>query len=125
MRTLKENMPPESVVAAPAWVPDKPTVTPCNPLPPSVTVPEIVTCARVIVKVAVPDVPPAGVGLNTVTAAVPQFSTSAALIAAVSWLPPTYVVARAFPFQRTLLPGKKFVPLTVNVNPLDPERTEV
>ena len=61
------------------------------------------------------DVPPPGVGLNTVTLAVPAVAMSAAVIAAVNWVPLTYVVGRSEPFQRTTELPMKPVPLTVSV----------
>ena len=55
----------------------------------------------VIVNVTEPDVPPPGVGLNTVTAAVPVAAMSLAGIAAWSCVLLTNVVVRLLPFQRT------------------------
>jgi hypothetical protein len=72
--------------------------------------------AAPIVKVRPADTPPPGVGLNTVTVALPALATSAALIAAVSCVGDTYVVVRLVPFQRTAELGTKFVPFTVSVN---------
>ena len=62
------------------------------------------------------EVPPPGVGLNTVTLAVPATAMSEARIEAVSWVEETYVVVRSAPFQRTTEPETKFVPFTVRVN---------
>src|SRR5207247_10549414 len=70
----------------------------------------------VIVNVTEPDVPPPGVGLNTVTAAVPVAAMSLAGIAAWSCVLLTNVVVRLLPFQRTTDDARKFVPVTVSVN---------
>ena len=61
--------------------------------------------------------PPPGVGLNTVTFAVPAVVISAAVIAAVSWVPLTYVVVRLKPFHCTTELLTNPVPLTVSVKP--------
>ena len=71
----------------------------------------------VMVKVAALDVPPPGVGLKTVTFAVPAVATSLAGMAAVSCVLETKVVGRSLPFQRTTAPLTKFVPVMVRVNP--------
>jgi hypothetical protein len=42
-----------------------------------------------IVKVCAPDVPPPGLGLNTVAEAVPAVAISAAVMAAVNWVADT------------------------------------
>ena len=68
------------------------------------------------VKVCALEVPPPGVELNTVTEAVPVAAMSAAVIAAVNWVEETNVVVRFDPFQRTLEPATKLLPLTVSVN---------
>src|SRR5579871_1780654 len=75
----------------------------------------------VIVKAAFPEVPPPGVGLNTVTCAVPAVAMSVAEIAACNCVPLTYVVARPAPFQFTTEPAIKPVPFTVNVNAAVPD----
>ena len=62
------------------------------------------------------EVPPPGVGLKTVTLAVPAVAMSAARIAAVTWVALTYVVVRFVPFHLTTELEMKLVPLTVNVN---------
>ena len=62
------------------------------------------------------EVPPPGVGLKTVTLAVPAAAMSAATIEAVSWVEEAYVVVRFVPFHLTTDPEMKLVPLTVNVN---------
>jgi len=65
-------------------------------------------------------VPPPGVGLKTVTLAVPAVAMSAARIDAVSWDAPTYVVVRFVPFHLTTELEMKFVPFTVTVKPAPP-----
>ena len=74
----------------------------------------------VIVNVCAFDVPPPGVGLNTVTEAVPAAAMSAAVIWAVSCVLLPNVVVRLLPFQRTTDEPLKFVPVTVSVNPAPP-----
>src|SRR5438876_1305741 len=63
----------------------------------------------VIVNVCAPEVPPPGVGLKTVTDAVPAVAMSLAKICAWSWVLPTRVVVRLLPFQRTTDELLKFV----------------
>src|SRR6266850_1621815 len=65
-------------------------------------------------------VPPPGVGVTTVTLAVPAAAMSAAVIAAVSWMGLTKVVVRVAPFQRTVEPLRKLAPFTVKVNASPP-----
>ncbi len=72
------------------------------------------------VKVCALEVPPPGVELKTVTKAVPVADMSAAVIAAVNWVEETNVVVRFDPFQRTLEPATKLLPLTVSVNASPP-----
>jgi hypothetical protein len=62
-----------------------------------------------------PDVPPPGVGLVTVTVAVPPLAMSEALIAACKLVLETNVVGRTLPFHRTVDEETKFVPVIVNV----------
>jgi hypothetical protein len=69
------------------------------------------------------DVPPPGVGVNTVTCAVPGVAISLAGIVALSWLAETEVVVRSAPFQRTMEPSTRFVPLTSSVNAPPPDAT--
>jgi len=64
---------------------------------------------------AVPDVPPPGAGLVTVTCPVPAAAMSAAVIAAVNCVALTYVVVRLDPFQFTTEPLMNPVPATVSV----------
>ena len=73
-----------------------------------------------IVKVAAPDVPPPGAGLNTVTLDVPTLPMSAAVTCAASCVPPTNVVKRSLPFHRTTEPSTKPVPLMESVNATSP-----
>ena len=68
----------------------------------------------VIVNVAELDVPPPGVGLNTVTLAVPADAISVLLICAVSCPLLTNVVVRGLPFQLTTELDTKFDPFTVS-----------
>jgi hypothetical protein len=77
-----------------------------------------------IVKVWALEVPPPGVAFTTVTAAVPPDAMSAAVIAAVTWVGETYVVVRPDPFQFTVEPETKPVPLTVSVNAVPPAVAE-
>jgi len=60
--------------------------------------------------------PPPDVRLNTVTWAVPAEATSAAVIAAVNCVAPTYVVARLAPFHCTTEQGTKLLPVTLRLN---------
>ena len=69
-----------------------------------------------MVKVRVPEVPPPGVGVKTVTERVPAVAMSAAAMVAWSWVAETYVVGRAAPFQRTSEVLTNRVPVTVRVN---------
>src|SRR5437016_934345 len=69
-----------------------------------------------IVNVTEFEVPPPGVGLTTVTDAVPAVATFAAGTIAVSLIEETNVVVRAEPFQLTFELEMKLVPFTVKVN---------
>jgi hypothetical protein len=68
-----------------------------------------------IVKDAMFDVPPRGVGLKTVTFTLPAADRSFLDIAAVSFVLLTYVVVRSLPFQRTTEVAIKLVPVIVSV----------
>jgi hypothetical protein len=68
------------------------------------------------VKIFEDDVPPPGVGLNTVMEAVPDVVISEAGIDAVNCVAETKVVVRLDPFQRTTEPATNPVPLTVSMN---------
>src|SRR3989344_337495 len=63
------------------------------------------------------EVPPPGVGLNTVTLNVPALARSVAGIVAVSLVAETYVVVLFDPAHLTMDVGMNLVPLTVRVNP--------
>src|SRR6202047_5294195 len=78
-----------------------------------------------IVKVTVLDVPPPGVGLNTVTEAVPGLVMSPAGTVAVSCVALINVVVNATPFHRTIAPLTKLVPVTISVNAGPPAVAEV
>src|SRR5712691_3487938 len=73
-----------------------------------------------VVKVAAPEVPPPGAGLNTVTLDVPTLLMSAAVIWAASCVPLTNVVKRSLPFHRTTEPSTKPVPLMESANATSP-----
>ena len=93
--------------------------------PAGVTVSGPATVAAFTVNVSPAEVPPPGVGLNTVTCAVPADATSAADIDAVSCVAEPNVVVRFAPFHRTTEPATKFVPVTVSVNAAEPAVAEV
>jgi hypothetical protein len=76
--------------------------------------------AALIVNDRLPDVPPPGVGLVTVTVAVPAVAISAAVIAAVSWVALTKVVVLAAPLNFTTDVDTKPVPFTVRVKAAPP-----
>src|SRR5439155_15522678 len=73
-----------------------------------------------IVNVEAPEIPPPGVGLKTVTAAVPVAAMSLASTWAWSWVLLTKVVVRLVPFQRTTEVMAKFVPVAVSVKAAPP-----
>jgi hypothetical protein len=79
------------------------------------------TGGSLIVKVRALEVPPPGVGLNTLTWAVPATAMSAAVIAAVNLVAETNVVARFAPFHWTTELELNPLPLTVKVNAALPE----
>lgn len=66
------------------------------------------------------DVPPPGVGVTTVTLAVPTLAMSVAGIAAVNCVALTKVVVRGLPFHCTVEPLTKLLPLTVKVKAAPP-----
>jgi len=66
-------------------------------------------------KVSAAEVPPPGVGVKTVTGTLPPVAMSAVVMPAVSCVALTNVVVRALPFQRTVEPLTKLVPVTVSV----------
>ena len=81
--------------------------------------------AAVMLKDFAPEVPPPGVGLNTVTDAVPTVAISDAGIAAVSWVEETKVVVRSRLFHRTFEVETKPVPVTVRVKAGPPAVAEL
>src|SRR5206468_3297226 len=90
------------------------------PTPEPLTVTVSVNIWLVMVKVRAPDVPPPGIGLNTVIWADPAMAMSIAEMAARSSVLLTNVVVRSEPFQCTTDRATKFVPLTVSVNAAPP-----
>jgi len=76
------------------------------------------------VNVCADDVPPPGIGLNTVTDAVPALAMSGAGTDAVSEVALTNVVVRAVPFHFTTEVLTKFVPASVSVNAVLPSSPE-
>jgi hypothetical protein len=77
-----------------------------------------------MVNVSAPEVPPAGVGVNTVTEAVPAVAMSLAGTAAVNCVALSGVVTSATPFHFTVEVLMKFVPVTVRVKPAPPAVAE-
>jgi hypothetical protein len=71
-------------------------------------------------NVAAVELPPPGGGFITVTEAVPDAAKSVVVIAAVSCVDPTYVVARLLPFHCTCEAGTKPLPATVSDSAPDP-----
>jgi hypothetical protein len=67
-----------------------------------------------MVNVRLPELPPPGAGLNTVTSAEPALERSAGVISASSCELLTKVVVREDPPHRTTEPEMKFVPVTDN-----------
>jgi hypothetical protein len=80
---------------------------------------------EVIVNVSPDEVPPPGVGLNTVTVAVPAEAILAAGTVAVTLVAETYVVVRLVPFHLTTEEEIKLLPFTVKVNEDPPAAAEV
>src|SRR5215471_2848535 len=78
-----------------------------------------------MVKLLMLDGPPPGLGLLTVTAAVPAEATSLAGIAAVICVALTNVVGSVLPLNLTTEVETKFVPLTVSVNAAPPGECEL
>ena len=78
----------------------------------------------VMVKLAAAEAPPPGAGLNTVICAVPVLAMSVAGICALNVVALPKVVERSAPFQRTVAPLTKFVPLTVRVKAAPPAARE-
>jgi hypothetical protein len=71
-------------------------------------------------KVRAFEVPPPGAGFTTVTDTVPAWAMSAAVMAAVSWVPLTTVVVRLAPFHCTAALETKFAPVTIRVKASPP-----
>jgi len=63
--------------------------------------------------------------LVTVIPNVPAVATSVSGMDAVSWVDDTKVVVRGDPFQSTVAPLRKLLPVTVSVNPAAPSVTNV
>ena len=104
------------------------TVSVNAPLPTAALLGEIevaVGTGLLIVNVLAAEVPPPGVGLNTVTKAVPAVAMSAAVICAWSWVLLTNVVIRFVPFQRITDVMAKFDPVAVSVKAAPPATTLV
>jgi hypothetical protein len=78
-----------------------------------------------IVRFAALEMPPPGVGVETVTMAVPAAAMSAAVIAACKLVLETNVVVRALPFHCTVEEDTKLVPVTVSVNAAPPATAEL
>jgi hypothetical protein len=79
--------------------------------------------AAFTVSVAEFDVPPPGVGLNTVIVTDPALAMSLASICAVTCVELTTVVVRLLPLALTTEELMKFVPFTVSVNAAPPAVT--
>src|SRR5438093_12123528 len=76
-----------------------------------------------IVNVCALEVPPPGVGLKTVTGAVPAVAMSAVVICALSCVLLPNVVARWLPFHCTVDELVKFVPVRASVKAAPPAAT--
>jgi hypothetical protein len=85
----------------------------------------VITGVAAIVNVCAFDVPPPGAGFTTVIEAVPGLAIREADTVAVSCVEETNVVASAVPLHFTVEVETKFVPFTVNVNPLPPAVAQV
>src|SRR5579862_8304292 len=71
-------------------------------------------------KLTAAEVPPPGVGFETVTAAAPTVAMSAAEIAACRLVLETKLVVRGLPFHRTVDVDMKFEPVSVSVKAGEP-----
>jgi hypothetical protein len=78
-----------------------------------------------IVKLTAFEGPPPGLGLLTVTLAVPAVSISPAEMEAVNFLELLKVVVRSDPFHCTLAAETKLEPFTVRVKPGSPATAEL
>src|SRR5262245_50728306 len=84
----------------------------------------VLGAAALIVKLRVLETPPPGAGFETVTLAAPALAISLAAICAVNCVAETKVVVRFCPFQRTVAPLTKLLPLTVSVKAAPPAEAE-
>jgi hypothetical protein len=78
-----------------------------------------------IAKFSAPEMPPPGVGVETVTMAVPVAATSAAVMAACKVVLETNIVVRAEPFHCTTEEDTKLDPVTVRVKAAPPATDEL
>jgi hypothetical protein len=83
----------------------------------------MLTSGYVMVKVAAPEVPPPGVGVNTVTLADPPLAISEAGILAINCEVLIKFVGRLLPFHLTTDPLIKLEPFTVRLKSSPPEAT--
>lgn len=81
-------------------------------------------CAALIVKFSAVVTPPPGVGVKTVTCAVPALAIRLAVTCAVNCVAPTNVVDRSCPFHRTFELATKLVPVAVNTKAAAPAVAE-
>jgi hypothetical protein len=102
----------------------KPVAVRVNAAPPAVAVEGEIEVSEgrglLMVKVWAFDVPPSGVGLNTVMGNEPVTVMSLAGMLAVNWVELTKVVGRLKPLKRTTDVETKFVPLMVIVKGAPP-----
>ena len=113
--TLPVNVPPTAAVVMVKFA-VCPAVTVCVGF-------GLVTEKSVMVRFTAVVVPPPGVGVTTVIAAVPDAAISAAVIAAVNCVALTNVVARGLPLIFATDELMKLVPVSVKVNAAPPELT--
>jgi len=78
-----------------------------------------------MVNVSALEVPPPGVGVITVTDAVPAFAISADVMAACKLVLEPKVVVRGLPFHWTVEEETKLLPVTVSANAAPPADTEL
>ena len=106
------------------FVPFTVSVKPEPPAVAQVGLSELIVGAALIVNVCAVDVAPAQ-GFATVMDAVPAVAIREADTVAVNWVEEPNVVVSAVPFQFTVEPETKLVPLTVKVNPGPPAVAQV
>jgi xanthosine utilization system XapX-like protein len=106
------------------FVPFTVSVKPEPPAVAQVGLSELIVGAALIVNVCAVDVAPAQ-GFATVIDAVPAVAIREADTVAVNWVEEPNVVVSAVPFQFTVEPETKLVPLTVKVNPGPPAVAQV